>query len=78
MRSTRNTNTWSTSNESSAARSAESGTAGEQSSAVFILVGRLPFHEERIGLAFFADGGERAVAGHDDGFVGEGHERVVQ
>lgn len=42
------------------------------------LWGRLPFHEERVGLAFFADGGERAVAGHDDGFVGEGHERVVQ
>ncbi len=44
----------------------------------YYFVGELPFDEERVGLAFIADGGEFAMAGHDYGFIGQGQQRVVQ
>ena len=36
------------------------------------------FHEEGVGLAFFADGGQLAVAGDDYGFVGQSQDCVVE
>jgi hypothetical protein len=44
----------------------------------FYFWGWLPFDEEGIGLAFIADGGEFAMAGHDYSFIGQGQQRVVQ